>query len=84
MNSRARKTLQTVFAIPTCKTLAWDDIEALLLALGAAKTEGNGSRVKFDLQGKTIAYHRPHHPKTARAYQVEATRDFLIKLGIKP
>ena len=84
MNSKARKTLQAVFATPTNKTLAWEDIETLLLALGATLTEGNGSRVKFDLEGRTIAYHRPHHPKTARAYQVEATRDFLTKLGIKP
>ena len=84
MNSKARKTLQAIFAAPTIKTLAWDDIEALLLALGAEKTEGNGSRVKFDLQGRTIAYHRPHHPKTARAYQVDATRDFLVSIGIKP
>ena len=84
MNSKAKRTLQAIFAVPTIRTLAWDDIEALLLALGAVLTEGNGSRVKFDLEGKTIAYHRPHHPRTARAYQVEATRDFLAKLGIKP
>ena len=84
MNSKSRKTLQAIFAVPTIRTLAWDDIEALLLALGADLTEGNGSRVKFDLKGRTIAFHRPHHPKTARAYQVEATRDFLSNLGIKP
>ena len=84
MNSKARKTSQAVFAVLTIKTLAWDDIEALLLAMGATMTEGNGSCVKFDLGGRTIAYHRPHHPRTARAYQVEATRDFLTKPGIKP
>ena len=84
MNSKAKKTLQAIFAVPTIRTLAWDNIEALLLASGATLTEGNGSRVKFDLQGRTIAYHRPHHPQTARAYQVEATRDFLANVGIKP
>ena len=46
--------------------------------------EGVFSALQFDLEGRTIVYHRPHHPRTARAYQVEATRDFLTKLGIRP
>lgn len=84
MNSKARKTLQTIFAVPTTKTLPWADLEALFVALGATVTEGNGSRVKFDLEGKTIAFHRPHHPKTARAYQVALAREFLEKIGVRP
>ena len=83
MNSKARKTLQAIFSDPTSKTLPWADIEALLVSLGAKVTEGNGSRVKFDLHGKTAALHRPHHPKTARAYQVELVREFLAKVGVK-
>ena len=84
MNSRNRKTLQAIFADPTSKTLPWADIEALFVALGATVVEGRGSRVKFDMAGKTAAFHRPHNPKTARAYQVELARDFLVKVGVKP
>ncbi|MBQ4133265.1 MAG: type II toxin-antitoxin system HicA family toxin [Desulfovibrionaceae bacterium] len=84
MNNRAKKTLLAVFTEPTLKSLAWADIEALFLALGATVAEGSGSRVKFDLNGKTIAFHRPHKPKTARAYQVELAREFLMKIGIRP
>lgn len=84
MNSKARKTLQTIFAVPTAKTLPWDDIEALFVALGAKVTEGSGSRVKFDLEDKTAAFHRPHNPKTARAYQVELVRAFLEAMGVRP
>ena len=84
MNSKSRKTLLAIFALPTSKTLLWADIEALFVALGAVVTEGKGSRVKFDINGKTAAFHRPHNPKTARAYQVEFARDFLVKIGVKP
>lgn len=84
MNNKAKKTLQAIFVVPTTKTLPWADIEALFIALGANIAEGNGSRVKFDLNGKTAAFHRPHNPKTARAYQVELARDFLKTLGVHP
>lgn len=84
MNNKARKTLQALFIVPTTKTLPWADIEALFVALGATVTEGDGSRVKFDLEGKTAAFHRPHNPKTARAYQVALAREFLEKVGVRP
>lgn len=84
MNSKAKKTLQAVFATPTSKTLPWSDIEALFVSIGATVTEGNGSRVKFDVGEYTIAFHRPHNPKTARAYQVELAREFLLNIGVKP
>lgn len=83
MNSKQLKTLKAVFATPTNKALPWSEIEALLAGAGANITEGSGSRVKFDLNGVTLAIHRPHNPKTARAYQVELVREFLTKAGIK-
>lgn len=84
MNRKSGKILQAIFAEPTSKPLPWTDIEALFVALGAKVTEGSGSRVKFDINGKTAAFHRPHNPKTARAYQVELAREFLENIGVKP
>ena len=84
MNNKAKKTLKAIFNDPVSKTLPWIDIEALFVALGASMVEGNVSRVKFDINGKTIAFHRPHNPKTARAYQIELAREFLLKIGVKP
>jgi hypothetical protein len=40
MNSRHRKTLTAIFAKPQTAPINWDDIEALLLAVGAALIEG--------------------------------------------
>jgi hypothetical protein len=64
--------------------MAWDDLESLLKAAGALVTEGDGSRVKFDLNGVTAAFHRPHKPKTVRGYQVQIAREFLESIGVKP
>jgi len=84
MNSKHRKTLRTVFGFPVPKGMPWADLEALLIAAGATVTEGDGSRVKFDKDGMTAAFHRPHKPKTARAYQVALAREFLENIGVKP
>lgn len=84
MNSKHLKTLQTIYALPTSKTLEWKELESLFVALGAKVIEGDGSRVKFLLNGKIIRFHRPHRPKTARAYQVELAREFLESMEIRP
>ena len=36
------------------------------------------------LNGQTVAFHRPHKPKTARAYQIAIAREFLEGNGVKP
>jgi len=84
MNNKQRKTLQALFSTPVPKGMLWADIESLLIAVGASVTEGGGSRVKFDKDGMTIAFHRPHKPKTARAYQVILAREFLESIGVRP
>ena len=84
MNSKHQRTLEAIFQRPANKNLLGADVESLLTGLGAKVAEGNGSRVKFDLNGLTLAIHRPHNPKTARAYQIELVREFLEMLGVKP
>jgi len=84
MNNKHKKMLQAVFSSPVPKGLPWADLESLLIAAGATVTEGSGSRVKFDKDGITVAFHRPHKPKTARAYQVVLARDFFESIGVKP
>ena len=84
MNNRQRKTLRAVFAEPVSGTLAWSDIEALLIAAGAERIEGSGSRVRF-VKGDTMAsFHRPHPAKEAKRYQVKDARIFLENIGVKP
>lgn len=84
MNSKQVKTLQAIFTKPTVGSIRFADIEALLLALGAALSEREGSRIKLTLHSEEWHAHRPHPGKEAKKYQVEQVRDLLKKLEIKP
>lgn len=83
MKSKHKQTLQAIFATPTRASIAFSDIETLLIALGAEKAEREGSRVKYRLHGEEWHAHRPHPGKEAKKYQVEQVREFLTKLEIK-
>lgn len=84
MNSRHRKTLEIVFTDPVSGTLAWADVEGLLIAAGAQVIEGRGSRVRFVCGDEVETFHRPHPAKEAKRYQVRAARDFLERIGVIP
>jgi len=82
MNRKHQKTLRVVFSVPTAASINFSDIEKLLVALGAEKIEGSGSRVAFVMpSGEKWEQHRPHPQKEARKYQVESVREFLKRLG---
>jgi hypothetical protein len=84
MNSKQLRTLGAVFADPVSGTLAWNDIESLLIAAGARVIEGRGSRVRFVWGDEVESFHRPHPAKEAKRYQVRAARDFLERIGVIP
>ncbi|MDE0088875.1 MAG: type II toxin-antitoxin system HicA family toxin [Candidatus Poribacteria bacterium] len=84
MNKRHERTLNAIFRTPVPKTLKWRQIESLLVACGAKTIEGRGSRVRFELNGVTATFHRPHNQKEARPYQVKDARRFLERAGIIP
>lgn len=84
MNNRHRKTLDAVFRDPVASSIAWEDIEALLIACGARVLEGRGSRVRFEKDGVIGYFHRPHPAKQAKRYQVQDAREYLLKIGIRP
>ena len=84
MNRKQRATLSAVFEHPTRASIRWADIEGLILALGASKTEGSGSRVRFALNRARATFHRPHPRPTAGKATVEDVRDFLRAAGVAP
>ena len=84
MNSRQRKTLESIFKDPVSANIVWRDIESLLNALGCEITEGSGSRVRLALSGIRAVFHRPHpDPNTDRG-AVKSMRRFLTEAGIQP
>jgi hypothetical protein len=84
MNKAHRKTLNDIFLQPVPATLEWRRIESLFVALGAETIEGNGSRVRFVLNGIMATFHRPHPAKEAKPYQVRDAKTFLENAGVKP
>ncbi len=55
---------------------------SLVKALGATVTQGDGSRVRFDLNDLALNIHSPHPQKELKLYRVKAIGDFLINAGI--
>ena len=84
MKAKHRKVLRAVFAMPTRANIKFTDIESLFVSLGGKVKEGVGSRMSVTVSGKTVFFHRPHHGKEARKYQVENAREFLQTIGVEP
>jgi hypothetical protein len=60
MKRKHLKTLKLLFIRPMSANVRWDDIESLLLELGAQIEEREGSRVLIRLFGERRVFHRPH------------------------
>ena len=84
MDGRQRRTLERITANPVSGTIAWADVESLLIAVGCRIIEGSGSRVRLEKGGIVASFHRPHPDKEAKRYQVRDARDYLGKPGIGP
>lgn len=84
MNSKHKKTLKALFHDPVLSSIGWGEIEILFLAIGAERYEGNGSRVRFLLNGVRATFHRPHPYKETDKGAVKSVRRFLEEGGIKP
>lgn len=84
MNTKHRKTLRAIFAKPTSPAIVFNDIEALLVALGGQVHEREGSRVKITIKDEQWRCHRPHPGKEAKHYQVEEIRELLERIGVHP
>lgn len=84
MNKAQRRTLEAMFSQPVPATLEWRRIEPLFVALGAQIVEGEGSRVRFLLNGIIATFRRPHPSSEAKPYQVRDARRFLESAGVKP
>lgn len=84
MNHKQRQTLKAIFERPTLPSIAFQDIESLLKALGGDIREREGSRLRINLAGEQWRCHRPHPGKEAKRYQVEEVRELLERIGVTP
>ena len=82
MNKKQRKTYDAIFVDPIRHDIFWDDVVNLIKSLGGIITQGDGSRVRFDLNKISLNIHSPHPKKELKRYQIKALREFLIKAGM--
>lgn len=83
MNARHRKTLTLIYERPERSDIAWRDIEALFVALGAEVSEGSGSRVRVALNGVRAVFHRPHPERVTDKGAIKSVRRFLSQAGVE-
>lgn len=84
LSSKHARTLAALFANPVRADIRWADIEALFRALGAEITQGSGSRVRLELNGRRMVFHEPHPQPTIVKDAVRSVRRFLLEAGIGP
>lgn len=84
MRVQHTRTLAAIFKNPVQSGIAWKDIEAMLIALGADIAEARGSRVLIILNGAEAVFHRPHPRKETDKGAVKSLRRFLENAGVKP
>jgi len=83
INKKHQKVLDSIFVEPVRSNVIWNDIEKLLIALGAEISEGNGSRVRLYLNGVRAVFHRPHPKKETDKGALKSMRRFLIEAGVR-
>ena len=83
MNSKNRKTFESLFKRPIPTNIPWVDIESLLVSLGAEISEGAGSRVRVKLNDERAVFHRPHPEKITDKGAVASVSRFLENAGVK-
>lgn len=83
VNKKQRKVLEDIFHKPTKANIEWQNIEKMMISMGAKVREGKGSAGVFIFRGGIFPFHRPHPQKEAKRYQVESLRKFLIMKEVK-
>ncbi len=83
MNTKQKKVYEAIFKNPVQSDIDWQEIENLLKSLGANISEGNGSRVRIELNGQRAVFHRPHPERVTDKGAVKSMRRFLDNAGVK-
>ena len=80
--NKLKKIYEKIVSGPV-KPMKWQDIETLLLALGAKQRKGDGSGRVFIINKRPLVIHKPHPDNELKKYAIRLVRDYLIKNQIK-
>jgi hypothetical protein len=80
---KMKDILTAIVNEPKSVSMPWQDIETLLLALGAKRVEGRKGRVAFLLNNKRADFKRPPANRDTPHHHVRYVREFLLAAGVK-
>ncbi|EKO39664.1 MAG: hypothetical protein B193_1634 [Solidesulfovibrio magneticus str. Maddingley MBC34] len=85
LNSARQKTWEALFCVPARPDILWDDVTALIRALGGREIHHHqktaGSRVRFVLGGIKGFFHRPHPENVLDKGCAADVREYLVRAG---
>jgi len=84
MKGKHAKILRAIFTHPVPGNIQWSDIEALLIAIGAIRSERAGSRIAFLWNRQVQVFHRPHPRPDTDKGAVISVRKWLEANGVTP
>ena len=84
MKAKHQKIIQAIFQRPVSGGIRWDDIESLLVELGAEVTEREGSRICIFLFNEVRIFHRPHPSPDTDKGAVVSVKKWLEQHGVRP
>lgn len=85
LSSKHKKTLLDIWTNPPSANIKWNRVEALVKAAGGRIEQGNGSRVRFIIDGRVGRFHTPHkNGSNTDKGAVNSLRKYLTDCGITP
>ena len=82
MNDKQLKIYKEIYSDPIKSDINWTDLESLFKVLGAKMSEGNGSRIRVELNGERAVFHRAHPKPLTDNGAVKSVRKFLENAGV--
>lgn len=86
LNNARLRTWQALFSSPPRSDILWDDVIALIKALGGQELHHRqrtaGSRARFLLGGVKGFFHRPHPENVLGKGCAADIREFLLRAGV--
>jgi len=84
--SKKDKRLQELFSSPPPKDFTWENLVALMKAAGFKNECTGGSHYMFEHidSGLRVRISKTHPSGILKPYQIDAVKEALDKLGLKP
>lgn len=83
LSKKQGKIYEKIWSMPYSKTLKFDDVSKLLVALGCDRKRAGGANVSFQYGGEVWGMHPPHPNPEMKMPYIRALRVFLTDSGLK-